>query len=384
MTVRANKPAFNIREKLKELTHSIGLKGRELMRAATVQEARDLVSAGRRNMIINGDMRIAQRGTSQNITPSDTQEVYAVDRLQFAFERGDLSTTISQSTDAPDGFSNSAKVEVTTAGTDWCLWSYKFEGQDVQHLGYGTSKAKPVTLSFWVKSNLPGQYTAELYNTDSTRSISYAYTIDKANTWQKITHTFPGDTVGTFNNDNEPSLQVSLFLDTDDVFTGGTFQSNWAATSNVNRAVGNVRFSQTLGNDFYITGLQLELGKNATEFEHRSYGEELALCQRYFFYGYVLEFSPVSPYSSNYTAFVNYPVPMRAHPELTAGNVQLHYSNLGTNNVTDVSNLVDRPGNLGTRVFFTPDVTWSGSTPSPVSGNGTLSATLEAYFDAEL
>ena len=282
MTVRVNKSSFNIREKLSELERPIGLKGSELMKAETVQEARDFVSAGRKNLIINGDMRIAQRTLSQtNITSTG---YYTLDRQQIAFYPQGAVLTESRSTDSPDGFAHSRKIEVTTAGNSatWLLLSYKFEGQDVQSLAKGTTNAKSATLSFWVKTNAPGKYAVELIDSDNSRQVSFPYYINTANIWQKIEVTFPPDTTGVFTSDNTESLQISWFLSAGTTFTGGSMTGNWRANSNSNRAAGINQFTNTVGNEFYITGVQLEVGKNATEFEHRSYGEELALCQRYY------------------------------------------------------------------------------------------------------
>ena len=283
MTVNVTKSSFNVREKLKELERPIGVKGNELMRAETVQDARDFISAGRKNLVINGDMRIAQRATSQtNITSSG---YYTLDRQQVAFYPQGAVLTESRSTDSPDDFAYSRKIEVTTAGNSatWLLLSYKFEGQDVQSLAKGTTNAKSATLSFWVKANHSGKYAVELHDSDNSRQVSFPYYINTANTWQKIEVTFPPDTTGAFTSDNTESLQISWFLSAGTTFTGGSMTGNWRANSNSNRAVGINQFTNTVGNQFYITGIQLEVGKNATEFEHRSYGEELALCHRYYY-----------------------------------------------------------------------------------------------------
>ena len=285
MTVRVNKQPFNIREKLSELERPIGVKGNELMGAETAQDARDLVSAGRKNLIINGAMTVDQRSTSTTLINSSGY--HTIDRQNLAISGGGAVLTESQSTDAPDDFAYSRKLEVTTAGntSGWLLMSYSFEGQDLYSINKGSSAAKPLTLSFWVKADHTADYVVELLDTDNDRQISYLYTINAANTWQKVEWNIPPDTTGAFTLDNNQSLQISWFLDPGTIFTGGTpNRTSWAARGgNGNRAVGCGHFLDTVGKDFYITGIQLEIGNNATEFEHRSYGEELALCQRYFY-----------------------------------------------------------------------------------------------------
>ena len=241
---------------------------------------------GRRNLIINGAMQVAQRGTSQSITYST---LFPVDRFEMGFgAHAQLAGTVSQSTTAPNGFANSVKLDITTAETaldsgEGITLRQKFEGQDLQQLAKGTADAKQVTLSFWVRSSQTGTYVAELYDNDNVRQISKSYTIDTANTWEYKTITFPADTTGAFDNDNNLSLYVFWWLAAGSAFTSGTLNDDaWAAATNADRAVGQTNLISSV-NDWYITGVQLEVGSVATPFEHRSYGEELALCQRYYY-----------------------------------------------------------------------------------------------------
>lgn len=248
---------------------------------------------GRRNLIINGAMQVAQRGASSTgITGND---YYTVDRIVTTLNS--MGTwTQTQESDAPDGFSKSIKMECTTADAspaagDYLLVGCKLEGQDLQHLKKGTSSAESVTLSFWVKSNKTGTYIAEVMDQDNTsRHIGKSFTVNASGTWEYKTVTFEGDTTGTLDDNNETSLQLTIWLGSGTDFNSGTLQTSWGALSQTNRAVGNVNLADTIGNYFQITGLQLELGDTATPFEHRSYGEELALCQRYY---QVIEFSVV-------------------------------------------------------------------------------------------
>ena len=243
------------------------------------------VPLGAKNLIINGSMAIAQRGTSVS---SLTGTAYStVDRWQAV--RANLGTwTESQSTDAPNGFANSLKFECTTADAspaagDACLVNHRFEGNMFPSLAFGTVSAKTVTLSFYVKSNKTGTFAVGFRNIDNGRSIGGNYTISSADTWEQKTFTFEGDTVSGFNIDNTVAATVELFLGAGTDYTSGTMPTSWAATSTANRAAGqNVNIGDTIGNTFYITGVQLELGSTATAFEHRSYGQELSLCQRYF------------------------------------------------------------------------------------------------------
>jgi hypothetical protein len=231
-------------------------------------------------------MQVAQRGTSTAITSAG----YAsLDR--FYYELGGSATgraTISQSSDAPAGFGASYKVEVTTADAAPSAayeYSFKqsFEGQNLQALKKGTTDAESVTVSFWVKSNITGTFIVELMDNDnSNRHINKSYTISSADTWEYKTITFAGDTTGALDNDNGNSLHLQFWHGAGSQFTSGALQTTWGALTQANRAVGQTNLYATLSNTWQITGVQLEVGDTATPFEHRSYGQELALCQRYF------------------------------------------------------------------------------------------------------
>jgi hypothetical protein len=238
-----------------------------------------------RNLIINGAMQVAQRGTSET---GVTTEKYANAPDRFKFIIGNAGTwTVSQSTTAPEGFSNSYKLDCTTADAslaagDYIIVSQFIEGQNLQHLKKGTSNAEPLTLSFWVRSAKTGTYIVEIRDNDNTRSISQSYTVSSANTWERKTLTFSGDTTGTLGNDNGNSLAVQFWLAAGSTFSSGTLATSWGSVTNANRAVGQVNIADSTSNDWYITGVQLEVGEQATPFEHRSYGDELFLCQRYY------------------------------------------------------------------------------------------------------
>ena len=238
----------------------------------------------RKNKIINGAMQVAQRGTSDSgITSSE----YADGPDRFKLGGSSFGTvTVSQSTDSPNDFGNSYKVDVTTANGSLSAGSLleiqtSLEGQDVQDFAKGTSDAKQYALSFHVKSTKNGTYVVMLFDHDNNRMVCKTYTVSDAN-WNKYTLIFPADTTGAFDNDNAKSFSVKFVLVAGTTFTSGTLQTTWGSSSNADSRVGQVNFADSTSNDWYVTGVQLEIGSVATDFEHRSFAEELALCQRYF------------------------------------------------------------------------------------------------------
>jgi len=239
-----------------------------------------------RNLIINGAMQVAQRGTS---TSSVTGNGYhACDRWKF--DTTDESTlTISQATDVPSGkgFANSFKMDVTVAESsvasdDQTFLNHRIEGQNLQQLKKGTSSAESVTVSFYVKSTKTGTFCLELEDKDNSRHISKQYSVSASDTWEFKTITFDGDTTGTLDNDNGESLRLKFWLVAGSDFTSGTLATSWASITNANAAVGQVNAFDSTSNNWLITGIQLEVGEQATPFEHRSFGDELRRCRRYF------------------------------------------------------------------------------------------------------
>ena len=290
MTVNISKPAVNVREKLAELDKPTGIAGEAMLRAETPQEQFNLIGAGRRNLIINGDMRIAQRGTSfTGLTTSNTK---TLDRFQT--ENGTSATyTVEQITDAPSGFTWSLKSTVTTAdtslgGSDFMQIKYSVEGYDFTASGFGTSDAKHLTLSFYVKCSKAGTFSAEFTNSAQDRHCAATFTVDVANTWQRVYATIPPCTDGTWLSTNGAGLEIrigySRYGATYEAANTSDVVGKWRSVSTFNDAfpVSSINLAETVNATFQITGVQLELGKVATPFEHRSYGEELALCQRYF------------------------------------------------------------------------------------------------------
>ena len=287
MTVRVNKQPFNIREKLSELERPIGLKGNELMRAETAQDARDLVSAGRKNLVINGDMRIAQRGTTTVSVGSGAASGYQIhDRWRINNAGLDSLTAdySNQGGDSSIGFRNSARLTCTAAETvgsgERFSFETRIEAKDTVFLGWGSSKAKPITVSFWVKSNLPGKYGVHVRHHDPGNGYVFPYTINQSDVWEYKTYTVPGDPYGTTNNDTGLGFWIRFMLTSGDVASSA--DEKWSTTDGgPNTTPGAVAWGSSTGHTWEITGIQVEAGKNATEFERRSHGEELALCQRY-------------------------------------------------------------------------------------------------------
>jgi len=242
----------------------------------------DVLGPGK-NLIINGAMQVAQRGTSS------TDAGYgSVDRFRLLKQSFDeLVLTQEQVTDAPNGFSNSLKYTVSTPeatmdANENSRIEYRIEGQDLQHLKKGTSDAVSLTLSFWVKGSITGTYIAMLVDNDNSRNICASYTINSANTWEYKTLTYVGDTTGTLDNDNLQSFAVRFWLGAGTDRTSGTLATSWEANVPANVAVGQTNILTTSGATFQITGVQLEVGEQATPFEHRSYQDELLACMRYF------------------------------------------------------------------------------------------------------
>ena len=294
MTVRVNKSPFNLREKLSELTSKFGLKGTELARAETAQDARDLVSAGRKNLIINGSFLISQRATSVNINSSGGS-LRTVDRFSakfFGSAWGTNHSTESQSTDAPPGHPYSYKVLANVAqnySSSLGSWiQYNFEGNQLLSLKTKDLGYKAFTISFWVKSNKTGYVTFSCETVNQGHCFSTAVQINTAGDWEHKTVTVPSSPSSQLSEaefkSSSGEFNIKWGLGGDGAWLVGTDDS-WQPVAS-NRGVlsplqTNFQASQ---NDYLaIGGVQLEVGKNATDFEHRSYGEELALCQRYFY-----------------------------------------------------------------------------------------------------
>jgi hypothetical protein len=237
-----------------------------------------------RNVIINGAMQVAQRGTSASVSAPG---LYTADRFYHQLS-GFGAYTDSVENDAPtgSGFRKSLKVLCTTAASpatgSYHLMEYRSEGQNLQQFLKGTASAKQFALSFWVKSNTTGTYVVELLDTDNGRQVAASYTVSASATWEKKTLVFPADTTGAFTNDNDLSLSIGFWLGAGTDFTSGTLQTTWASTTTNKRAVGQTNLAAATNNYWQITGVQFEVGSVATPFEFEDYGTTLAKCQRYY------------------------------------------------------------------------------------------------------
>lgn len=243
-----------------------------------------------RNMIINGNMLIAQRGTSVAI-PNSSNLGYGADRFVTHYASTELQGTLTREYDSATGVPDlpcSLKWTTTTAeasvtGSDLLYVAQYIEGFNAQPPKFGTSNAQQTTLSFWVKCSIAGTYNASIYRSDAVRNIVTTYTINSANTWEYKTITFPADTTGVVTPDNGEGLRINWllmagpnYIGTDASSWGPYVQSRWASTG-VNNTI-----PTTTGATWEITGVQYEVGSKSTPFEHRSYGDELAKCMRYY------------------------------------------------------------------------------------------------------
>ena len=254
-----------------------------------------------RNILINGDMSIAQRGTSFTGL-GDTDSQYTLDRFKWSEEgnSGTAEFTITQSTDVPtgQGFATSLKLDCTTADTsidsgNIIYIEQRVEGQNLQYLKYGTSSAESTTLSFWVKSNKTGTYTVNALGDlgGSGKLYSQAYTISSADTWEKKTLTFIGDTALAINNNSSNGLQLMWNLLAGTSKSSGSLQT-WGSNTQANRAVGQVNLADSTSNELYITGIQWEAGTSASDFEFLPFDVNIDRCQRYFQKSYNYSVAP--------------------------------------------------------------------------------------------
>ena len=331
---------------------------------------------GRRNIIINGAMQVAQRSTS--LTVGDSTEYKTLDRYPININGTTAGrATMSQSTDAPNGFGYSMKYDVTTADTSIGAsesfgFGQRIEGQDVQQFKKGTSDAERGVLSFYVKGTAK-TYIVEIRD-DNSRFFSKTFSVTSS--WNRVTIDIPADTTGTIDNDTTTGMNVLFWLHAGSDYTSGTLSTSWATSVNANRMVGCESIFSSTDNELFITGIQLEVGEQATPFEHRSFGEELLLCRRYtiqdaLYYAGCFGGGGTIPISST-----TFPVKMRAAPTITyisggtASDGVADYSVTGLNSTQNVAD-------SGARILFTQTGTGAGG-----RGLDLKAATLR--YDAEL
>ena len=237
-----------------------------------------------RNIIINGAMNVAQRGTSSTGI-GGSSGYFTIDRFKLIFGSSTAGRlTMTQDSSAPSGFANSMKLDCTTADTsiaagEYLIISHRIEGQNLQAFAKGTSDAKPFAVSFYVKGNASATYVVELFDDDNSRQVSKSFTV--GTDWSRVELSFPADTTGAFDDDNAQSLNMQIWLHAGSNFTSGTLSETWSSLTSANRAVGISSFFDSTNRTFFITGLQLEVGQNPTEFEHEPFERTLAKCYRY-------------------------------------------------------------------------------------------------------
>lgn len=352
-------------------------------------------------ILINGDMSVAQRTTSTSSVSSGT--TFIVDRF-FVAPSSAGTWTMSQSTTTPtgQGFGKSFKMDCTSATTSLgaaanLIFQQRIEGQNLQLLKKGTSSAEAVTFTFWVRSNKTGTYTLEMYDNDNTRQISKTYTISSADTWEKKTVNFAGDTTGAFDNDNASSLTILFWLGAGSNFTSGTFSESWSSATNANRVSSSqVNLADSTSNEWYITGLQMEVGEfdstSIPSFPFESFENNLRKCQRYYYKhmsGNGKNICSGNYYDSGtFYGSVFFPVPMRASPtiEMVSGT---DYYRLATANSSNNGLLDDF--NVGFIAYAGDGISIGLGVNSGLSGVGGYGATMsgnnssaELAFGSEL
>ena len=294
---------------------------------------------GNRNLIINGAMQVAQRGTS--VTASGTGAYSSLDRFRFQTNLN-TNSVISQESDAPTGFEYSFKLAVGTGATpsssDFGRLYYRVEGYESNQLSLGSASSKAVTLSFWVKSSVTGTYGVQLAG-DGLGAYIASYSVSSASTWEYKTITIPAGIWTTYNGSttNGTGFQVAFDLGEGPSRSTSTgYNASWSG-GNMGLTSGT-KILATSSATWQITGVQLEVGDTATPFEHRSFGQDLALCQRYF-YNWRQDLAGVNSHGSFIIGMfqttrgffsIDTPVPMRAVPSIgISGSLVLKTPDLG-------------------------------------------------------
>ena len=346
-----------------------------------------------RNVIINGDMSIAQRGTST--TGLQNSPEFLIDRWSYRRNGTFTSATFSmaQSTDVPtgQGFTKSAKIDCTATESSlpadvFAAFNQAIEGQMLQYLKKGTSNAESLALSFWVKSNKTGTYIFNLWDQDNNRLIAKSYTISSANTWEKKTIILDADTTGTLDNDNASSFQLYWYFCAGSNFTSGTLQTSWGTRVDADRAVGQVNLADSTSNEWYITGVQLEAGQVASDFEFLPHDINEQRCHRYYYRltastAYANGGTGRAYSTANGQAFVDMPVPMRASPSSTGYSALSDWNHSGSGSITALSPASHVTGDYRR---MTIDITggFTNGQAVALNANNTTSAWIE--WDAEL
>jgi len=283
-----------------------------------------------KNVLVNGSMAVSQRGTSS--TGQGASDLFLVDRFHLNTNGNSAGRfTVTQASDGPSGIPNSLKLDCTTADTSIAaserfFIEQRLEGQDCQRFAKGTSNAQPITVSFYVKGNATATYVVGIFDSDNSRQIGAQFSV--TTDWNRVSVTFPADTGGSaLDDDNAESLSLRFYLHAGSTYTGGTLQTTWDATVN-NEQVGSgtTSFFDSTSRTFFLTGVQMELGEQATPFEHRSFADELERCKRYFQQigsGYGKASS-----TSAFDCSVTFNPPMRANPTVSNNGTVIQITNI--------------------------------------------------------
>ena len=354
--------------------------------------------SGRRNLFYNGNFQCWQRSTSETGLGASSG-YFTADRWKTDIGATSAGRfTMNRTAGDPDGFNYGLVINCTTTDTsiaagEFLLVQQRFEGQDLQHLKKGTSGAETTVLSFYAK--VVGSATdivVEVFDNDNSRHICKKFTLTTE--FQRYFFTIPGDTTGSLDQDNAQSMTVSFCLHSGSTYTGGTLATDWAANNNSNRFVGVDSIFASTSNEFYLAGVQWEVGSQATPFEHRSFGEELELCKRYFQKtGNVSgnAYTPLTPYFDAATTSVGYcPIPLRPKMRLASAIAVSHSGvgelglsiGTGTSAVSAVALQAAQSGEDFITIKFTSSDTLTQYRPMRVYANN--DATAFIAFDAEL
>jgi hypothetical protein len=352
----------------------------------------NLGQLGNRNLIINGSMQVAQRSTSVAGIGADQAAYHTIDR--WLIETGGSNSgrfTMSQSSDAPSGFGSSLKLDCTTSDTsigagEYLLLEYRIEGQDVQRIKKGTPDAEEITISFYVKANAAFNFVLEVLDSTNSRRCSKLFSTTTG--WNRVELTYPADTTGAVANNNAEGIRLFFWIHAGSNYTSGTLNSSSFTTNPpvANIASGISSFYSSTSNEFYLTGFQMEVGDTATPFEHRSYGEELAKCQRYYYKEDFSSNDHAIATQSNWNSQALYgawsiPTTMRANPTGSYSSLSdfTLYQNSQTRTLTEL--------NFGSNSLSSRElVTVCSSSTSPQGGAGWLRGQSSGWIalDAEL
>jgi len=329
-----------------------------------------------RNVIINGAMNVAQRATSATGLGGNADSYHTVDRFKLLAEGTTAGRlTMTQDSSAPVGFANSLKLDCTTADTsigssELLTLSQQIEGQNLQHFAKGTSSAKPYAVSFYVKGNASATYVCEVFDNSNNRHVCKTFNV--TTDFTRVELNFPADTTGTISDNNSEGLRLQIFLHAGSNFTSGTLPATWASKTNTNRAVGISSFFDSTDRTFFLTGVQLEVGQNPTEFEHEPFERTLAKCHRYFqvpLLGNRVDVHRESGTSAGH--YLSYLNEMRATPTLTLTRNSTSHGSVNTGAGSDGLDSVNTNSKGTLLVIYTNGI------PAQVGAEVTMKASAE-------